>query len=73
LSISGLEEADLITSPRAGTVYGWLASVAGLTRLKTKYIIGPLERHVALLTNMAKFAGLPWTGVVGGTVRTLQA
>jgi 2-haloacid dehalogenase len=36
-------------------------SVAGLTRLKTKYIISPLSNgNVALLTNMAKFAGLPW-------------
>ena len=33
----------------------------GLTRLKTKYIISPLSNgNVALLTNMAKFAGLPW-------------
>ena len=35
--------------------------MAGLTRLKTKYIISPLSNgNVALLTNMAKFAGLPW-------------
>src|ERR1700757_4358495 len=39
----------------------WPDSVAGLTRLKTKYIISPLSNgNVALLTNMAKFAGLPW-------------
>src|SRR6202162_3529913 len=39
----------------------WPDSVPGLTRLKTKYIIGPLSNgNVALLTNMAKFAGLPW-------------
>ncbi|MDW3543802.1 HAD-IA family hydrolase, partial [Escherichia coli] len=30
-------------------------------RLKTKYIISPLSNgNVGLLTNMAKFAGLPW-------------
>jgi 2-haloacid dehalogenase len=39
----------------------WPDSVAGLARLKTKYIIAPLSNgNVALLTNMAKFAGLPW-------------
>ena len=33
----------------------------GLFRLKPKYIISPLSNgNVALLTNMAKFAGLPW-------------
>ena len=33
----------------------------GPARLKTKYIISPLSNgNVALLTNMAKFAGLPW-------------
>ncbi len=39
----------------------WPDSVAGLTRLKKKYIISPLSNgNVALLTNMGKFAGLPW-------------
>src|SRR3569833_1551493 len=39
----------------------WPDSVAGLTRLKTKFIISPLSNgNVALLTNMAKHAGLPW-------------
>ncbi|MCX7320026.1 MAG: haloacid dehalogenase type II [Hyphomicrobiales bacterium] len=42
-------------------LHPWKDSVAGLTRLKTKYIISPLSNgNVALLTNMAKFAGLPW-------------
>src|SRR5258707_13400406 len=61
-SISGLNEADLhyltMTWRRLSP---WQDSVAGLTRLKTKYIIGPLSNgNVALLTTMAKFAGLPW-------------
>jgi len=39
----------------------WPDSVAGLTRLKKKYVIAPLSNgNVALLTNMAKHAGLPW-------------
>ena len=42
-------------------LHAWPDSVAGLTRLKKKYIISPLSNgNVALLTNMAKFAGLPW-------------
>ena len=40
---------------------GWPDSVAGLTRLKKRYILSPLSNgNMALLTDMAKFAGLPW-------------
>jgi len=39
----------------------WPDSVAGLTRLKKKFTIAPLSNgNVALLTDMAKHAGLPW-------------
>lgn len=39
----------------------WPDSVPGLYRLKAAHIIAPLSNgNVALLTNMAKFAGLPW-------------
>jgi 2-haloacid dehalogenase len=39
----------------------WPDSIAGLTRLKRKYTIAPLSNgNVALLTAMAKNAGLPW-------------
>jgi 2-haloacid dehalogenase len=39
----------------------WPDSVAGLTRLKTKFTISPLSNgNVGLLTDMGKFAGLPW-------------
>jgi 2-haloacid dehalogenase len=39
----------------------WPDAVAGLTRLKRKFILGPLSNgNFALLTNMAKHAGLPW-------------
>ncbi len=39
----------------------WPDSVPGLTRLKRRYVIAPLSNgNVALLTNMAKRAGLPW-------------
>ena len=39
----------------------WPDSVPGLARLKKKYTIAPLSNgNVALLTDMAKNAGLPW-------------
>ncbi len=39
----------------------WPDSVSGLTRLKKKYVIATLSNgNVALLTNMAKRADLPW-------------
>ena len=62
LGIKGLTDADLQHLTRGWhRLHGWPDSVAGLSRLKTKYIISPLSNgNVALLTNMAKFAGLPW-------------
>lgn len=43
----------------------WRDSVAGLTRLKKKYIIAPLSNgNVALLTDMAKHSGLPWDAIL---------
>ncbi|MBL8700562.1 MAG: haloacid dehalogenase type II [Alphaproteobacteria bacterium] len=44
----------------------WPDVVAGLARLKRRYIIAPLSNgNVALLTNMAKRAGIPWDLVLG--------
>jgi 2-haloacid dehalogenase len=62
LAIQGLTEADLqYLTTGWHRLHPWADSVPGLTRLKTKYIIAPLSNgNVALLTNMAKFAGLPW-------------
>ena len=61
LGITGLTDADLHHLTMGWhRLHAWPDSVAGLTRLKTKYIISPLSNgNVALLTNMAKFAGLP--------------
>ena len=40
---------------------GWPDSPAGLTRLKKRFVIAPLSNgNVSLLTEMGKFAGLPW-------------
>jgi 2-haloacid dehalogenase len=44
----------------------WPDAVNGLTRLKKKFIIAPLSNgNIALITNMAKHAGLPWDCVLG--------
>ena len=43
----------------------WPDSVAGLTRLKQRFIITTLSNgNVSLLTNMAKRAGMPWDCVI---------
>jgi 2-haloacid dehalogenase len=43
----------------------WPDAVAGLTRLKQRYLITTLSNgNVSLLTNMAKHAGLPWDCVI---------
>jgi 2-haloacid dehalogenase len=44
----------------------WPDAVAGLTRLKQKYILATLSNgNVSLLVNMAKRAALPWDAVLG--------
>lgn len=44
---------------------GWPDSPAGLTRLKKRFVIAPLSNgNLSLLTNMAKFAGLPWDAIL---------
>ena len=61
-AIRGLSDADLhYLTMGWHRLHPWADSVPGLTRLKKNYIISPLSNgNVALLTNMAKFAGLPW-------------
>jgi len=44
----------------------WPDAVPGLTRLRKKFIIGPLSNgNLALLLNMGKHAGLPWDTIFG--------
>ncbi|HJO10879.1 MAG: haloacid dehalogenase type II [Gammaproteobacteria bacterium] len=43
----------------------WPDTVGGLNRLKTRFIIATLSNgNVALLTNMAKNAGMPWDAIL---------
>lgn len=60
--ITGLSESDKDYLNRVWhRLKGWPDSVSGLTRLKKRFVIAPLSNgNVALLTNMAKYAGLPW-------------
>jgi len=60
--ITGLTDSDLHHLTMGWhRLHAWPDSVAALTRLKRKFIISPLSNgNVALLTEMAKFAGLPW-------------
>lgn len=47
----------------------WPDVIAGLTRLKRRYIIAPLSNgNVALMVNMAKHAGLPWDVILGAEI-----
>ena len=47
----------------------WPDVVAGLARLKSRFVITPLSNgNIALLTHMAKNAGLPWDCVLSAEV-----
>jgi 2-haloacid dehalogenase len=66
-AITGLSEAEKDHINRAWhRLKPWPDTIAGLQRLKTRYIIGTLSNgNVGLLTRMAKNAGLPWDVVLG--------
>jgi 2-haloacid dehalogenase len=61
-NIQGLSEQEKVDFNRVWhRLKPWPDSVAGLTRMKKRYVIAPLSNgNVSLLTNMAKQAGLPW-------------
>lgn len=64
--ISGLTEDEIATFNRVWhRLHPWADSVAGLTRLKKKFVISTLSNGTFLcLVNMAKFGGLPWDCVL---------
>ena len=65
--ITGLTEAETDALNRAWhRLQPWPDSVAGLTRLKKKFIIAPCSNgNVALMTDLAKHSGLPWDLILG--------
>jgi 2-haloacid dehalogenase len=47
----------------------WPGAVAGLVRLKSRYVLATLSNgNVSLIVDMAKRAGLPWDAVLGAEV-----
>lgn len=62
MAINGLSSADIDYMVRGWhRLKPWPDAVAGLQRLKPRFILGPLSNgNVALLVNMARHAGLPW-------------
>jgi 2-haloacid dehalogenase len=67
LGISGVSEAEVDHLNRAWhRLTPWPDAVSGLTRLKRKYVIAPLSNgNVSLMTDLAKFGGLPWDCILG--------
>lgn len=65
--IEGLTEDEKVQFNKVWhRLKGWPDSVAGLTRLKKRFVISPLSNgNLSLLTDMAKFAGLPWDCILG--------
>jgi 2-haloacid dehalogenase len=65
--ITGLSESEIDALNRAWhRLRPWPDAVSGLTRLKKQFIIAPLSNgNIALMTNMAKHAGLPWDCILG--------
>jgi 2-haloacid dehalogenase len=65
--IQGLSEDDLVHINLGWhRLHPWADAVPGLTRLKSRFIVGPLSNgNVSLLLNMAKFAGIPWDMIFG--------
>jgi len=67
-SLAGhLSESDVDALNRAWhRLRPWPDSVSGLTRLKKKFIIAPLSNgNISLMTDLAKFGGLPWDCILG--------
>jgi 2-haloacid dehalogenase len=65
--LAGLAESERSTLNRAWhRLHPWPDTVAGLTRLKKRFIIAPLSNgNIALMTNLARHSGLPWDCVLG--------
>ena len=65
--INGIADGDKDEFNRAWhDLKPWPDSVPGLYRLKHRFIIAPMSNgNLALMTNMAKNAGLPWDCILG--------
>ena len=66
-ALGGLNDTERAALNRAWhRLQPWPDVVAGLTRLKTRFIIAPLSNgNIALMTNLAKHGRLPWDCILG--------
>jgi 2-haloacid dehalogenase len=65
--LKGLTESETVSLNKAWhRLRPWPDAVAGLTKLKRKFIIAPLSNgNISLMTDTAKYAGLPWDCILG--------
>lgn len=65
--IAGLSEAEVEQLNRAWwRLDPWPEAVAGLQRLRTKYLLATLSNgNVALMVHLARWGGLPWDAILG--------
>jgi 2-haloacid dehalogenase len=65
--LTSLSEAEADALNRAWhRLQPWPDTVAGLTRLKKRFIIAPLSNgNISLMTDLAKHSGLPWDCILG--------
>jgi 2-haloacid dehalogenase len=68
--VTGLSDAEIDHFNHAWRrLDPWPDTVAGLNRLKRKFIIATLSNgNIALMVNMAKYAGLPWDAILGAEI-----
>ena len=68
--IAGLSPAEIDDLNRAWhRLDPWPDAVAGLTRLKRRYVLATLSNgNIALMVNMAKRVGLPWDTILGAEI-----
>jgi 2-haloacid dehalogenase len=66
-NVTGLTEPEKRDLNRAWhRLTPWPDAVPGLTRLKKTFIIAPLSNgNISLMTNLAKYGGLPWDCILG--------
>jgi 2-haloacid dehalogenase len=69
-NITGLTEAEKVHLNKVWhRLHPWPDAPSGLARLATRYVLSPMSNgNVALLTEMAKFGGLPWDCVMGSDI-----
>ena len=69
-NITGLSEVEIENLNHVWhRLTPWPDAVSGLTRLKKKFTIAPLSNgNVSLLTDVAKFGGLPWDLIIGADI-----